>query len=588
MYTFSKETKAAPQNTSSKSMMASRSHTGQSQGLKSLSQGQRITANQALPSQEPSSPLDIVIDSELPDREQALALTLDRTVHLNPEALHLPRTEFNHLIAHECAHVDQQNLAGNPGTRTALEREANNVAASVTTGRPLRPQIPASPRTALYTERTVGTGAADQRTWVSRVDNLVRNRFRLTGVAGRMSTPGRVTFQDTTAFAQGFGGQSQNLLAEAFAEGWGGLVSRIQSFYNYYASPTFDRSNPLASAQQFVNAHSSRGFLYWNHHALDWTAYGLTGITSPSPYSRLQRVSGSPNRVNASLTHSVTRAQAQAAASRQPGVRYELTDAAYGFTWPANPQQATNVTFHKQVPLSQVTRRVSAADILAETFAGVTSGGARGSRRVRIQSTPGQPRQPATAGQAAIPAVRARPANVSTLVHEACHFYTHNNFNRFVDSVRSAGTSHRTLSTAGVSYTLRLAPALGEGFTEYFARMLMREQATILGPVGTGSYQSQHDAARLIISNMRPPSAAESAYFHGPSADIQKIRDGIQYVEQNPNTLRMLQSIGAAVRTLDSGGTTDIENALRGVSAPAQPTSPRRDRSRPRTLQDVQ
>ncbi len=525
MYTFAQKAKATQQNTSSKSMMTSRLHFGQSRVVNSILQLQRTIGNQSLQRllqsdaeernavlndiashnaghsfnfanipvlalkpisvqpkltfgqsnekyeqepdsketvrgggtdktaiiqpPEPSGPQDIVLNSELPDREQALAVTLNRTIYVSPDASHLPKPEFNRLIAHESVHVDQQNLPGRPGTRSALEHEANNLSSSATAGRPLRPQIPASPRTSLHTGRTIGTGAADQQVWVSRVDTLVRNRFGLTGMRGRMTDIGRVTFQDTAAFAQGFGRQPRDMLTEAFAESWGGIVFRIKDFYNYYTSATFDPSNTLDSAQQFVNTHISSGFLYWNYHALDWTEYGLTGITSPAPFSSLDRVPGNPNMVNASLIKSVTRAQAQAAERRQSGVRYELTDASYGFTWPANPEQTTYVTFHIQVPLSRVTRRVSVGEILAETFGGVTTGSARGSRRIRIQSTPAQLAQPATRGRPAIPAVRARPANVSTLVHEACHFYTHNNFNRFVDSVCSAGTSHRTLSTGG-------------------------------------------------------------------------------------------------------------------------------------------
>ncbi len=154
-------------------------------------------------------------------------------------------------------------------------------------------------------------------------------------------------------------------------------------------------------------------------------------------------------------------------------------------------------------------------------------------------------------------------------------------------AVQEPPTAH--YPQGGGFYTLRLTPILVEGFTEYFTRMLMREQSTVLGPVGMGAYQSQYEAAHLIISNMRPPSAAESAYFHGPSADIRKVREGIQYVEQNPDAIRMLQSIGAAVRTLmQSIGTNEIKDALRGVGAPARHAPPRRNRMRLRTLQDVQ
>jgi hypothetical protein len=518
---------------------------------------------------EPGGPQDIVLNSELPDREQVLAVTLDHTIHVSPNASRLSKPELDRIFAHESVHVAQQNLPGRPGTRSEIEHEANALAPLVLADRPFRPLIPASPATALRDELTIGTGAADQQIWVRRIDTIVRNRFLLNGVRGRMTDPGRVEFQDVETFARGFGSAQQDLLVEAFAEGFGEVVYRIKNFYNFHVAA--DSPEALAEIQQFVDDHRNSGFLYWNHHALDWTDFGLTGISFPSPYSSLERVPESPDMVSATLEHWVTRAEAQAAASRQPGVRYEVAD---GRDWPTDPQQTQLLLFHLQVPQSRVTNRISAGEILAQTYGGVTTGGARGSRRIRIRSSPAQPAQSATGSRPATPMIPARPSNVSTLVHEACHFYAHNNFNRFVDEVRSAGTIHR-----GPSFSMmRLAPILEEGFTEYFTRMVMQEQAGTLGTAGTGSYQAQYEAARLIIGSMTPPSAAESAYFHGNAADIRKVRDGIQYIELYPNTVRVLQELG-----LDE----EIE-ALERVNAPARSTRPGSERLRPRGLRDLQ
>jgi hypothetical protein len=490
---------------------------------------------------ELSSPRDIVFNSELPDREQALAVTLDRTIHVSPDALHLPKPEFNQLIAHENVHVAQQNLPGRPGTHSALEHEANKLAPLAIASRPLHPQIPASPRTALRADEwTIGTKAAGQKTWVSRVDKLVRNFYHLTGVRTRMTHPGRVKFQDTATYAKGFGRKPLDLLTEAFVEDHGKLVDKIKVFY--------DNEYYLTEARKFVKTHMSSGFLYWKSRPLPWSAWGLT-CNDPNPITSFKRVPGKPNLATADVHPDVTRAQAQAAARQQPGVSYYLTDAPR-FGWPKNPKQVTPVTFYIQVPLSRVTRRVSAGEILAEAFAGVTSGGRRGKRKIRIKSDPEKPDKPAAAGRPATPRVPPRPANVSTLVHEACHFYTHDKFNRFVKSVRKAGTTHFTLSTKGVSYSLELAPILAEGFTEYFTRKLMREKAAILGPVGTGVYKNEYEAARLIIENMIKPPAAESAYFHGRAEAMRKVRLGILYVEKNHEAIRKLRRIGMAIKQL--------------------------------------
>ena len=524
--------------------------------------------NSKLQAPEPSGAEDIVLNSEVPEKEQVLAVTLDSTIHVSPNASRLSQPELDRLIAHESVHVAQQNLQGRPGTRSELEHEANALVPLALAGEPFRPLIPASPATALRDELTIGTDAASQQTWVSRVDTIVRNRFGLAGARSRLTDPGRVAFQDAGTFARGFGSSPRDLLFEVFAEGLGAYAHRIMDFYDFRVAT----ESPQAPAEinRFIDAHIGSGFLYWNYHALDWTDYGLTGITYEAPYSSLERVPGNPNLVNASLLHNVTRAQADAAVSRQPRMHYDIPD---GRQWPADPSQTQLIAFHLQVPLSRVTHQLSAGEILAQTYAGITSGGARGTRRVRIQSTPAQPGQPATAGRPATPAIPARPANVSTLVHEACHFYAHDNFNRFVDGVRTTGTIHQSPVTLTSISSTRLSPILEEGFTEYFTRMIMQEQAATLGTTGTAAYQSQHDAARLIIVSMRPPAAAESAYFQGNAGDIQKVRDGIQFVLQNPNTVRVLGGIGME----------ETERAFESVRGPARPTPPGNGRLRPRT-----
>ncbi len=647
MYTFAQKAKTTQQNTSSKSMMTSRSHFGQSRIVDSNLQLQRTIGNQSLqrlvqsdaeernavlndisshnaghsfnfantpvlapkpisvqpkltfgqanekyeqeldsketvrgggtdktaimqPS-EPSGPQDIVYNSDLPDREQAMAMTLDRTIYVSPDALHLPKPEFNRLIAHESVHVAQQNLSGRPGTRSALEHEANKLAPLAIAGRPFHPQLPASPRTALRAEWTIGTGAADQKKWVSRVDNLVRKRFRLTRLSTRMTHRGRVKFQSTATYARGFGRKPVDLLVEAFVGVRGDLPHLIGNFYGFeYA---------IMDTRKFVKKYMSSGFQYWKYNTLPWSAWGLIS-NYPNPFTHFKRVYGKPKLAKATLATLATRAQAQAAAQRQPGIVYELTDPKFG--WPKNPKEVTPVSFHIYVPLSRVTKRVSAGEILAEAFAGVTSGGRRGRRRIRIKSDPARPAKPAAGKRPATPAVPARPANISTLVHEACHFYTHNNFNRFAESVRKAGTEHYTLSKKGISYGVRLAPVLAEGFTEYFTRMLMREHTATLGPVGAGAYQSEYEAAHLIIDNMIPPSAAETAYFHGRAADIRKVRLGIFVVENSHELIRKLRSIDMAIKLYEKKIKL-LEEYIKVLRAPARRTPPRRNRKQIRT-----
>jgi Domain of unknown function (DUF4157) len=518
-------------------------HTIGNQGMQRLLSGsaeQKITPSRraghrgaAALSSSVDTPQDIVLDSELPGRAHALAATVEQTIHLGPDAARLPKPELDRLIAHESVHVAQQRLSGPPGSRSALEHEANALTAQALVGGPVHAMTPAPPSMALYDEQTIGTDAADQSLWVSRVDSIVRDRFGLNGVRTRMTDSGRVAFQDIGTYTGAFAGSAREMLLEVFVEDFSEYAFRIKDFYGLHVFGS--TPGALDQIRQLIDRHIRGGFEYWDYHALDWAEYGLTGITSPSPYSSLERIPGRPGMATATLMHYTTRDQAVAAQARQPSMRYEVAD---GRDWPTDPQQTQLVLFHLDVPISRVTQRISAEEILAQTYGGITSGGARGRRRIHLRSTPART---ATSGR---PATPARPAHVSTLVHEACHFYTHDSFNRFVDRMRTAETMHTTPVTLTTTSTMRLAPILQEGFTEYFARMVMQENTATLGALGAGSYSAQYQAARLIINSMTPASDAESAYFHGDAASIQKVRDAIVYVEQNPNFVRVLNGMG--------------------------------------------
>lgn len=151
-----------------------------------------------------------------------------------------------------------------------------------------------------------------------------------------------------------------------------------------------------------------------------------------------------------------------------------------------------NISPSRPSSRSMVITNITPGQIIANTIGGVTSQQpTRGARRVLIQL----------------------PAAVQTLVHETCHFYTHDNFN---SAVRLRA---RTRFFRG----LRLSEVLTEGMTEHFARQVMRANASSgAGPIDESVYASFLEMAGRFIATTEEQTARD-AYFRGQPAAINRL-----------------------------------------------------------------
>ncbi len=155
-----------------------------------------------------------------------------------------------------------------------------------------------------------------------------------------------------------------------------------------------------------------------------------------------------------------------------------------------------------------VVQPITPRDLLAMHIGGVTDVGpaVRGSRRILMQV----------------------PADVETLVHEACHFYVHNSFKNLASTVPNRGNLQIGV---GIEHTLM------EGFAEAFTRQVMRDNAAVFGPLTTNAYQTQVEQVWRYMTTIGQADAV-AAYFHGNAGAINRLRSTLaKYETTHPDLL---------------------------------------------------
>lgn len=108
------------------------------------------------------------------------------------------------------------------------------------------------------------------------------------------------------------------------------------------------------------------------------------------------------------------------------------------------------------------------------------------------------------------------------LVHEACHFYMHNNFRQF-----AVGMGDRFMRG------MRLSDVLIEGYAESFAREVMEAQAAVLGPLTDRVYQSYVDTVGLFTTTIGAADA-RAAFFFGRSGALDLLRRAVEAYAASP------------------------------------------------------
>jgi|GEM_PF-4116032 len=105
-----------------------------------------------------------------------------------------------------------------------------------------------------------------------------------------------------------------------------------------------------------------------------------------------------------------------------------------------------------------------------------------------------------------------QPGEMSTLVHEVVHFYTHPTY--LAEVARQAGTK----SFMGVV----LSQALIEGVTEHFAQWVMRARQKQLGLPGTEAYSAYVEAVELL-AEVTGEHTIRQAFFQGDKQAIARL-----------------------------------------------------------------
>jgi hypothetical protein len=142
---------------------------------------------------------------------------------------------------------------------------------------------------------------------------------------------------------------------------------------------------------------------------------------------------------------------------------------------------------------------ITPRELIAENVAGLTSTqGPRSGRRVLVKI----------------------PADVETLVHEACHFYVHSNFRDWANQ-----------NPDQLMFGFRKSTLLMEGFAEYFARQVMQANSADFGPLNIRAYQPAVEVVQRLVVTMEEQSARE-AYFEGNAAALSRLDQAIQLNEQ--------------------------------------------------------
>ncbi len=119
--------------------------------------------------------------------------------------------------------------------------------------------------------------------------------------------------------------------------------------------------------------------------------------------------------------------------------------------------------------------------------------------------------------QRALRQIVVQPGEMSTLVHEVIHFYTHPTYQAEV--ARLAGEKH----FMGVL----LSEALIEGVTEHFAKEVMRARQKQLGAMGSEAYSSYVEAVELL-AEVTGEHTLRLAYFQGDKQAIARLFKNIE------------------------------------------------------------
>jgi hypothetical protein len=144
--------------------------------------------------------------------------------------------------------------------------------------------------------------------------------------------------------------------------------------------------------------------------------------------------------------------------------------------------------------------KITPQELITRYITGITNiAGPRSRRSVSIQAfkEPGRELRP----------------DISTLVHEACHFYISDNF-RDMAQGRKDGNS--------VIGNERISEVLIEGFAEHFAREVVRKNERIFGPSQSDAYSAATKEAELLIAFVGEANG-RAAYFGGDRRHIASI-----------------------------------------------------------------
>jgi hypothetical protein len=120
-----------------------------------------------------------------------------------------------------------------------------------------------------------------------------------------------------------------------------------------------------------------------------------------------------------------------------------------------------------------------------------------------------------------------RMSEVSTLVHEACHFYISEAYR---NAARARKDGSEFIGGAMIS------KILFEGFAEYFAREVVDANAASFGP-GFKAYPSEYAQVTRLVETLGEQTVRE-AYFKGAAGEIKKLMAVVdKYKLTNPDLL---------------------------------------------------
>lgn len=153
--------------------------------------------------------------------------------------------------------------------------------------------------------------------------------------------------------------------------------------------------------------------------------------------------------------------------------------------------------------------RVTARDLVAAFVAGITDISVpRARRKITMRLSGGK-------------------AEVSTLVHEVCHFYVSDSYRNMVNA---RADKDEFIGDA------RISQILFEGVAEYFKREVMVANATTFGP-STDSYQWEVEQVWRLVATLGEASL-RAAYFGGDPTQIRRLVVALdEYKSTHPDLL---------------------------------------------------